>query len=464
MRSVETVKAELKAYQTSMHPKLRDYSPLSVLSILNESVARQIVKLEELIEEKAKSLSILTATGEDLDALVRDRLTDGRLPGEKASGSIKFERYIPATADIEISKGTRVRVPRENLVFQTIETGYIREGETSVTVSAVAEDYGSKYNVAAYTITQMLTRVWGVDAVYNELPFEGGKDEETDDELRERYINSILIPGKATQNLIEQRLTELTGVYEARVLPAGPGEVEIVVDTVYTQPPHPLVSETIRQNIAAGIVSRGILAAEIGETIRVGLARSGGGDIYVRPREFIPSLETITITYVDTDGNNRLAAVNVPAATLRGSGLKCYMEAGLATEIAGIDYGGSSEYDVLIGLGDYPYLWTTPRKVPVSVEIMISKDYSAATTLEQDIEESVRSFLDNFTIGRRLEYSDLLEAIYVDFASGRRFAGIEEIRGCTAVGKDQILTKLGDRLEIDSDERIEPGIISVHSE
>lgn len=465
-RSLAEIKEELKLFQMGRHPKLRDYSPLSVLSILNESMARQIIKLEELIDERAKSLSILTASGEGLDALVKDRLPGGRLPGEKAKGDLKFERYIPTSADIEIPKGTRARVPKENLVFETIQAGRIREGETSVTIPAVAESYGSKYNVGAYTITQMVTHIWGVDRVYNELPFEGGRDQESDDELRQRYITSIMIPGRATKNLIEQRLLELTGVYEARVFPSDPGELDVVVDTPYTRPPLAEVSETLRQNIAAGIISRGKLAARIGEDIQTGLAVAGGGWIYVRPREFIEDGEIITISYLDDRGRDRLAAVNVPANTPRGVGLKCYMEDpdDLATKITSIDYGGSSEYDVLIGLGEYPYLWNIPRKIQALVEIHIRKDMSASSELEEAIAGSVRTFLDNCAIGETLEYSDLLRCVYSDFGSQRPFSGIDEIVSCTVVCKNQILTRLGDRLEVEHDERIEPGMITVQAE
>ncbi|MCX8207521.1 MAG: baseplate J/gp47 family protein [Methanothrix sp.] len=465
-RTLTSIKDELKLYQMSRHPKLRDYSPLSVLSILNESVARQILKMEELIDERAKKLSVLTATGADLDALVKDRLPGGRLPGEKASGSIKFERYLPAVSEIEIPKGCRVRVPREDLVFETLETGYIREGETSVTIPAVAEDYGSRYNVGAYTITQMVTHVWGVDRVYNELPFEGGKDQESDDELRQRYITSIMIPGKATRPILEQRLLELVGVYEARVFPADAGEIEVVADTPYIRPALASISDTLRQNMAAGVVSRGKLAAKVGAQNRPGIATTGGGKVYVRAKNFVQNAESITLTYLDTYGNQKIASVSVPAKTPRGACLRCYMENpdDLATKISAISYSGSSEYDVLIGLGEYPYLWIPPRRVQVLVQILIRKDMTASADLEDDIVESVRTYLDNRSIGESLEYSDLLRYIYTDFGTGTSFRGIDEIVGCTVVGKDRVLTSLGDRLEVEHDERIEPGTVSVQSE
>jgi len=61
--------------------------------------------------------------------------------------------------------------------------------------------------------------------------------------------------------MIEQHLYDLDSVFEAKCFSVSPGEVEIIVDCGNIVSPDPAIKVTIEDNLAAGVVARGLLAA-----------------------------------------------------------------------------------------------------------------------------------------------------------------------------------------------------------
>ena len=84
--TIEEIEEQIKYEITTRHPLIRDFSPVSMLSILTGIVAGQTYLLYKRIDDSTKSVSILTATGTDLDALVVDRLPAGRQAGTQVTG------------------------------------------------------------------------------------------------------------------------------------------------------------------------------------------------------------------------------------------------------------------------------------------------------------------------------------------------------------------------------------------
>lgn len=471
VRKIETIATEMKVDQQGLNPQLQGYGPVAVLGSINRALAIQIQKLETLVWTANNNLSIRTATGSALDALVIDRLPEGRLEGEKAGGFVVMGRYSPAPNQIVILAGTRVSRPVVGgvspTIFEVDENTVMETGETSVVVNIRAMEAGEASNAPAYSITGIIDPVPGIESIENPLPISGGEDPETDEELRRRYIYAILLPGRATPTMIVQRLLEIPGVTEAAVDTVGGGDISIIVDTaegLYGD--HQEIEDALYDNVAAGITSRGVLTATIeGEDdFSYELGDSAGGMLYVRSLVPIPGSEIIEVDYLDVLGRTRTASVVIPSATRRGAGFPMVMQHpdDRAIEVSMIRYEGVEAYDILIGLGEWPVLFNLPESVNAIVYIEIRATRTAPETLDDDIQVSVRDYLNSYLIGTDLEYSDVfINAVATNWATKQLFEGIDEVVVCRIVAKDQQISNIGQKIIIDSDERIRSGAVQV---
>mgnify|MGYP001331218533 CR=1 FL=1 len=130
-----------------------------------------------------------------------------------------------------IPVGTRVSTEGETPVyFVTTTEGTIVGG--TVKVDAEAEVGGINGNVDAGKITVVLGDLSGVVTVTNAEPFTGGINEETDEELLERYKEKVTRPiTSGNKYQYEAWAKEIAGVADARCYPVwnGPGTVKVVV-------------------------------------------------------------------------------------------------------------------------------------------------------------------------------------------------------------------------------------------
>jgi len=466
-RTVSQIVDEMKFDIMRRNPQLSYWGPLSVIRTIVEAFAVQLYEVEKEIERTERVLFIDSATGSDLDRLIKDRLPEGRHPGTKASGIVVFSRDTPATSDITIPAGTRlaaVHPTMDTIYFVTTEDAIIAVGETSVSTNAVAEKEGINGNVVAYAINHMVSTIPGVVRVENPYPFTGGSNEESDDDLRKRYMYTVNVPGRATANMIEQHLKDDAMILEARCYNVGGGEVEIIVDCAEPSEERFIeVSEKIEENIAAGIVSRGLYAAIIDYANPMyELGDSDGGYIWLRAERMIPNDETITIYFKDKNGETQEATVIIPRNTPKGFAIKAQMPQGkLATSITGsstVQY----SYTALIGLGEYPYLFNLPETVLVTVTISITPTDTPEKDLDKNIEASVTNFLNSFSIGESLEFSDLAQYVYFEYGeNGRKFVGIDTVNSILISGNNTSINSYGEKIEVEPDQRIRAGSVTV---
>mgnify|MGYP001176792137 CR=1 FL=1 len=469
IRSILDIMAEMEKYQRSKHPRLTNYNPTSVLSTINESVADQIRKLEVDIQRGLDALSLYTATGADLDFLVRDRLVEGRLLGARSLGVIIFGRKNALPYAVDIPKGTICTAATiyGSIKFQTTKDATMNINETQVSVDAEAVIPGVNGNVASNTIVNMPTPIPGVDFVFNPYAFSGGEDIESDEALRERYIYAINMPGRATPNLIEQHLLDSPNVQQVAVTTVAPGDVVIVTDCPMADDVIQSVSNIIRDNIAAGIISIGCMAAQIINGDRFpDMDESQGGKIFIRTRSYIQDEEYISGQFLDGNGITQDFSITIPAHTVEGVGLKVVMDKDtIAQKITSISYSGSKSYDILIGLGEYPYLFVQPIEVPVSIFIKIKKEASFEQDLEWNIEQSIRAWVEGFRINEDIEYADLIKTIFRDSRNpSKNFEGIDDIMYAYITGKNSMITSFGSKIVTEPDEKIVLSSVSVISE
>ncbi len=467
-RSIADIVDELKLEIMRRNPRINDWTPLSVNRTLAEVMATQFYQLEKLIYAVADDLFINTATGDSLDKLVIDRLPDGRQPGTKATGQLTFSRSSPAPISIDIPAGTKASMPMpsgEPVYFVTTQSTTLPAGDTSVVAAAEAEDIGVAGNAPAFSITALISAPPGIMSVTNSLPFENGTDAESDEDLRARYIYAVQIPGRAIRSMIEQHMYDLESVFEAKCFNVAPGEVEIIVDCADIFSHDAAIDSTIVDNLAAGVVARGLLAATASPSGNIpSLGNSAGGHIWVRPEENVLNAESFSVIYEDHLGRPRTAIVSIPSGTPKGYAIRATLEdAGdRAVEVTDLPDEVVCSYTVLIGQGAYPYLFNLPERVPVNVTLTIRQTSTPESGLALNIKASIEDFLNDFYIGVDPEFSDLVEYIYRDYVTGRRFEGIDTITGITAAGNGQTMTSFGQAITIDNDQRVAAGAVQVN--
>lgn len=471
IRTLDAIKAALQVYQQNRHPYLRDYSDYSALTTVNESMGVQVQYVEERSKAAIEANSIWLATGSDLDILVADRGIT-RESGTRATGTVTFRTSTPASIAIFIASGTRTSAisPDGNRVyFETTQDANIDAGYTSVNVPAQAVETGLDGNVAAYSINAITIYIPGVSRVENVAAFSGGTEQEDDEDLRQRYIYATDINGRATLPLMEQHIHDLENVSECQIFTKAPGEIEIVADTSLGTTLDQTVVDCIEENIAAGIVGRGkVLATIDGGVLTPNISVIAAGKLYVRVESaLVTPNESLSIIYTSTTGLSRTATLEIPTGSVKGDVVVATMQVptDLAVQVDGYIYTGSNDYSIIGGLGTYPYLYITPRIVLCNAAIKITQTTTPDPDLDTKVEASIRSYLDNFNIGDSVEFSDLIPYIYMDYDTREttkdQFVGIEQITSVVITAKGSSISGFGQTIVLESDERIEPGSITI---
>jgi len=471
----------LKLDQQARHPYLRDYNDYSVLSTINEACAIQVQYVEERSKAAIEANSVWTATGSDLDILVQDRGIT-RQEGTRATGEVTFRTASPTTVNIVIPLGTLVSAniisnvdgyTSDKLYFETTEVGTIAIGYTSAAVDVQAVETGTDGNVPAYAINSQTVYIAGISRVENVAPLTGGTEKESDDDLRERYIYATDINGRATLPLMEQHIYDLETVRECQIYQAAPGEIEIIADSTTLSVTDDDVVDCIEENIAVGVVSRGkLLATIISGIITPSIGVMETGKLYVRvDSPLVTPNESFTLDYTTTTGLIRsgpqAAMVTIPTGSVEGDVIIATLPNvnDFVVSVDNIIYTGGNSYSILGGLGTYPYLYLLPRKVLCNAAINIVQTANPDPDLADKIENSVEAFLDSFYIGVNLEYSDLIQYIYKGHKSsdypGEYFEGIDQITSVILTANGSSISRFGQTVSMATDQRIDPGTITV---
>jgi DUF971 family protein len=467
--TVPTVAALVKRLedaQAAMLPGQKSMDKLTMHYLANLTVADQLRSCYQQLEDGLADIDILKASGAKLEAIVSHVLMGGRLPGGYAIGNITFTTEYYHNQEIIIPAGARCYAILEDgtkLYFETTAAGSIPLEETQTTVAAKAVERGLSGNIAAFQIIAMVSRITGISGVENTLPFTGGTEDEGDDALRERYFDAIQAPGKATILMLERALNDV--VAETQVVSYGSGDLGVLVDYpggvgAVSQE----IVDILRENIAAGTQARGCLGATIdGASSQVLMDDVYGGLIWIRPGCFVAAQDNFSLQYEDMESQARTATVTIPAATHRGNMIQATMQApgDRAKKIISVTPSGNYSYDILLGMGEAGYLYNLPELIETSITARIRLTDTPEAGLVENIKASLRAFLGAFRIGERLEYSDVLRFFQnhydpsADDCIGRAFKGIDEILELTVSGGGQTATKIGDRILVEEDWRIE---------
>ena len=452
-------------YITSRDPLLGDTSTATFNSILAEAIASQFWIYIQLLKQKVHDSSILTATGDALSAIVHAILPEGRQAGARAVGTLKFARPTEALSDILIPAGTRCAahsVTGQLIQFTVTEDVTLETGETNVYVAAQALNVGTDGNVSTGTVVIIRTPIVGISSCTNDAPFSGGTTQESDDDLRERALYAIWINGTATIPLMEEHIVSVDGVREVHVETLGQGDVLLVVDAEGDLDDE--IDAVVEENMAAGCTAPGVLGASLrngGDLFEIG--DSAGAPVWVRTLQFLPQETTIIFVYATPTTAEKIGTAVLPTGSSTGHVVKAVLAPGfeLASRIISSTYAGALSFDLFMGNGTYPRLWVAPELQAVDIILVLVFTATPEVDLLDSVKTSLEAKLASYMIGEQLEFADLVKYIYIDYATGRAFSGIDDISRFEITCKGSTITGFGQSIAIDEDERCEAGNVVV---
>jgi len=185
---------------------LSDSSPLGMLVRLN---AWDEAAVWQQMEEVYLSAYVSSAEGVSLDRKCQD-IGIMRQLATRATGTIQFS----GADGTQIFEGFEVQTAT-GIVFRTTSATTISGGLALAEIEAVVP--GASGNVGAGAISRMVRPQAGVTGVTNPEPTSGGRDRETDAQLRARYHRSVSKPGGSSPSAIEAALLDIEGVLDTKV-------------------------------------------------------------------------------------------------------------------------------------------------------------------------------------------------------------------------------------------------------
>ena len=219
MADLETIHREMleeldKSYQKSPGYPAYDFT---------RAFALGVVSLAGDVEAAESRLDPENLSGYDLERYVWQHRALERRGATYAAGTVK----ITAGAG-HVSAGD-LFATAAGVMFASEEDKDVSVGST---VAVTAVEPGSAGNAGAGTITTMPVTIQGIGGVTNEAAFTGGVDEESDQELRERYYDVLTHPANGG-NVYQYRQWALSvdGVGRAVVVPTpdGANTVDVVL-------------------------------------------------------------------------------------------------------------------------------------------------------------------------------------------------------------------------------------------
>jgi len=255
----------------------------------------------QMAEDVYLSAFVDSATGTSLDKVVQ-YIGIMRNPSLRATGEVVFS----GDNGTVIGEGFLVET-EDGIQFETTEEVEIAAGEATADIRAV--EPGTDGNVPAATITEIVNPIVGLDSATNPEPTTGGRNKETDAELRERYIQSVAKGGASTVDSIRASLLDTEGVRAALVIvnnsdtTDGDGRPPKSFESYVLGGESEDIAKIILQTGAAGIQPFGtesqIVQDDSGQEHTIGFTYAAEVDIYV-------DVTVTTNEEYPEDGNERM--------------------------------------------------------------------------------------------------------------------------------------------------------------
>lgn len=191
---------------------------------VDKPLSDEIAKVYKKVEQILLNGFALTATGKYLDIKVAEQ-------GLKRKEATASQVAVTITGIPSSAVNPGDKVGSDVLLFTVLEPGIVGEDGT-VTVLAESDTKGSVGNIPIGAINHFPVTLSGLISVTNKVPAEGGFDEETDDELRQRYFEKVSLPATSGSKYhYIMWAKEVSGVGDAKCLPLwnGNGTVKVII-------------------------------------------------------------------------------------------------------------------------------------------------------------------------------------------------------------------------------------------
>lgn len=142
---------------------------------------------------------VYSHTGADLDAWVQ-LFGMSRFPATAAAGTVTFTR-LTATDVVAVPVNSQVATPDGAVIAQTLTPAVFPIGVSVVSVPVQAAVPGPAGNVQANGLTMILTPVPEVATATNLAALTGGSDQETDNQLQARWVNTVFKSMSGTESM-----------------------------------------------------------------------------------------------------------------------------------------------------------------------------------------------------------------------------------------------------------------------
>lgn len=222
----------------------------SDIGIRMRMLAGEIFSLEHTLEWIKKQAFPQTADKQFLEMHAQQRGLK-RKKAVQAVGSMTFFKSSTFSYDLIIPCGTVCATKGESpQTFITIEDAVIKTGQKSIKVSAKAVNGGRNGNAAAGAVCVLTSALGGVDSVVNEEPFSSGCNAESDEELRERLLNSYAEISNGTNSSFYRKYAlKKDGIQSVAVdmHPKGNGTVDLYVAGQGTVPGKDCIEQLERE-------------------------------------------------------------------------------------------------------------------------------------------------------------------------------------------------------------------------
>lgn len=187
-------------------------------------VAIKLEKIEKEINETLNRRFVATSTGKDLEL----NCAEMGVIKKKATFSTGYV-IVKGNENSIINEGEKVS--SDLIFFSFIETKKI--DSTGISKVKIQCDVAGKVgNVPAGVIKSFPKTLSGLHSVTNPEPITGGYDEESDEDLKERYYLEVRTPSSSGNKFDYQKWSlEVPGVGGAKVIPQGNGKgtVKIII-------------------------------------------------------------------------------------------------------------------------------------------------------------------------------------------------------------------------------------------
>jgi len=212
---------------------------------VTKPVAVEFAEQQKKIAAVQEKLDVEKLTGDELTRTVYQRTGVSRKPATQATTTV----IVSGTAGTLVKVGELVGT--ETILYTVIEEAILNEsGFAHIRVQC--NEFGQVGNVPANAIKNFPASINGLVNVYNPESVTNGYDEETDNDLRQRYYDKLQRPGKAGNKYhYREWALEVTGVGDAKIFPRynGPLSMKVVVIDANKLPANVELIEAVRDYI-----------------------------------------------------------------------------------------------------------------------------------------------------------------------------------------------------------------------